>query len=145
MVIAAFTVDIDGNESPDGDAPIREDWIYGAPGDVFQGGIQFSINGTLAIGSDQAPHVFVAQTTTAAAVRFVVKTAPVGAGLTFNLNLGGAFWMTLTILAGTTSIVATSAQIAAAVQITANTTVTIDLTAVGTTSPGGYLSGAIFF
>ena len=30
MVIAAFTVDVNGNESPDGDAPIRKDWIYGA-------------------------------------------------------------------------------------------------------------------
>jgi hypothetical protein len=34
MVIAGFTVDVDGNESPDGDAPIREDWIYGAGGDA---------------------------------------------------------------------------------------------------------------
>jgi hypothetical protein len=29
MVISGFTVDSNGNESPDGDAPIREDWIYG--------------------------------------------------------------------------------------------------------------------
>ena len=35
MVIAAFTVDINGNESPDGDAPIREDWIYGADSTVW--------------------------------------------------------------------------------------------------------------
>lgn len=32
MLIAGFTVDVNGNESPDGDAPIREDWIYGAQG-----------------------------------------------------------------------------------------------------------------
>ena len=25
-----ITVDVNGVESPDGDAPIREDWIYGA-------------------------------------------------------------------------------------------------------------------
>ena len=30
VVIAGFTVDVNGVESPDGDAPIREDWIYGA-------------------------------------------------------------------------------------------------------------------
>jgi len=32
MLIGGFTVDVNGNESPDGDAPIREDWIYGAVG-----------------------------------------------------------------------------------------------------------------
>jgi len=30
LVIAGFTVDVNGNESPDGDVAIREDWIYGA-------------------------------------------------------------------------------------------------------------------
>jgi hypothetical protein len=35
MLIAGFTVDVNGNESPDnGDAPIREDWIYGTLGTV---------------------------------------------------------------------------------------------------------------
>jgi len=28
LVIAGFTVDVNGNESPDGDAPIREDWVF---------------------------------------------------------------------------------------------------------------------
>ncbi len=34
ILVAGFTVDVNGNESPDGDGPIREDWIYGqaAPG-----------------------------------------------------------------------------------------------------------------
>jgi hypothetical protein len=33
MLLAGFTVDVNGNESPDsGDAPIREDWIYGSLG-----------------------------------------------------------------------------------------------------------------
>jgi hypothetical protein len=32
MLIAGFTVDVNGNESPDGDQPFREDWIYGAQG-----------------------------------------------------------------------------------------------------------------
>jgi hypothetical protein len=35
MLIAGFTVDVNGLESPDdGDAPIREDWIYGSLGTV---------------------------------------------------------------------------------------------------------------
>lgn len=29
IIVAGFTVDTNGNESPDGDGPIREDWIYG--------------------------------------------------------------------------------------------------------------------
>jgi hypothetical protein len=32
ILVSGFTVDINGNESPDGDNPIREDWIYGAAG-----------------------------------------------------------------------------------------------------------------
>ncbi len=32
VLIAGFTVDTYGNESPDGDNPIREDWIFGNPG-----------------------------------------------------------------------------------------------------------------
>jgi hypothetical protein len=32
LVIAGFTADVNGNGSPDGDGPIREDWIYGAQG-----------------------------------------------------------------------------------------------------------------
>jgi hypothetical protein len=35
MLIGGFTVDVNGNESPDGDGPIREDWIYGAAGEAF--------------------------------------------------------------------------------------------------------------
>ena len=32
-------MDINGNESPDGDAPVREDWIFGGAGnDVLNGG-----------------------------------------------------------------------------------------------------------
>ena len=32
LLISGFTVDVNGNESPDGDAPIREDWVFGAEG-----------------------------------------------------------------------------------------------------------------
>jgi hypothetical protein len=32
VVIAGFTVDVNGVESPDGNNPIREDWIFGAQG-----------------------------------------------------------------------------------------------------------------
>lgn len=32
ILVAAFTVDINGTESPDGDNPVREDWVFGDPG-----------------------------------------------------------------------------------------------------------------
>jgi hypothetical protein len=32
LLISGFTIDVNGNESPDGDAPIREDWVFGAEG-----------------------------------------------------------------------------------------------------------------
>jgi hypothetical protein len=82
---------------------------------------------------------------TAAAVRFVVKSAPVGADLTFEILAGGVLWMTLTIAAGTTSVEASAVQLSAAAVIAVNAIVTLDITAVGTTFPGGDLSGAIFF
>ncbi len=36
LVLGGFTVDINGNESPDGDAPIRESWVFGQPPFVTQ-------------------------------------------------------------------------------------------------------------
>jgi hypothetical protein len=32
LLLAGFTVDVDGSESPDGDQPMREEFIFGAPG-----------------------------------------------------------------------------------------------------------------
>ena len=134
-----------GQTGPIETVPFREIYEWGGAGNFFKGGIQFSVNGTLGIGSDQAPHVFTSNPVVAVAVRFVVKTAPTGADLTFNLVLGGALWMTLTIPAGTTSVAATTGQIVAAAPIPANTAIALDITAVGTTFPGSGLSGAVFF
>jgi hypothetical protein len=134
-----------GQTGPIETVPFREVYEWGGAGNFFKGGIQFSVNGTLGIGSDQAPHVFTSNPVVAVAVRFVVKIAPTGADLTFNLVLGGVLWMTLTIPAGTTSVAATIGQIVAAEPIPANTAIALDITAVGTTFPGSGLSGAIFF
>jgi hypothetical protein len=72
MVIAGFTVDVNGVESPDGDAPIREDWIYGAEGTLKPLFVALtasvaaittpytertSLLQNLAVGNDIAPHV----------------------------------------------------------------------------------------
>jgi hypothetical protein len=75
-----------------------------------------------------------------------VKSAPVGADLTFSLYVGDNSdpWMTLTIAAGGKSVVATAAQIAAAVTIPANANVRLAITSVGSAFPGGDLSVFVY-
>jgi hypothetical protein len=34
LLIEGFLVDVNGNESPEGDGPIREEWIYGSAGNI---------------------------------------------------------------------------------------------------------------
>ena len=144
LIIAGFTVDVNGNESPDGDAPIREDWIYGAPGSNASPGVTLQVDGTLAIGSNLAPIVAINASCSPQSVVSYVKTAPTGAGLTCNVNVGGTLWMTLTIPAGAESVVSTSAQLAAAGTIAGGAGITLDITAVGTTVPGADLSVFIY-
>jgi len=145
MVIAGFTVDVNGNESPDGDAPIREDWIYGAPGSNASPGVTLQVDGTLAIGSNLAPIVALNASYTPQSVVAYVKTGPTGAGLTCNINVGGTLWMTLTIPAGAESVASTAAQLTAAGAIAGGVNITFDITAVGTTVPGADLSIFIYF
>ncbi len=58
LVIAGFTVDVNGNESPDGDAPIREDWVFGAEGLSKVAGLVFQMQGTLGIESNAAQPLY---------------------------------------------------------------------------------------
>ncbi|HWB97841.1 MAG TPA: hypothetical protein VG672_14100, partial [Bryobacteraceae bacterium] len=60
------------------------------------------------------------------------------------IYVGGTAWLTLTIPAGQTAVVATPSQISALTQIPANTAVSIGITAVGTTFPGASLSVFIY-
>jgi hypothetical protein len=144
MVIAGFTVDVNGNESPDGDAPIREDWIFGNAGSNATPGVTLQVDGTLAIGSNQCPIVALSAARTPISVVAYTQTGPTGAGLTCNINVGGALWMSLTIPAGAESVAATSAQLTAAGAIAANQNITLDITAVGTSVPGAGLSIFIY-
>ena len=61
-----------------------------------------------------------------------MQAAPTGSGITFTIYVGGTEWLTLTIPAGQTAVVATSSQISTLTQIPANTAVSIGITAVGT-------------
>jgi hypothetical protein len=144
LVIAGFTVDVNGNESPDGDAPIREDWVFGAEGLSKVAGLVFQMQGTLGIESNAAQPLYLNRPVTAGDVKGYVQAAPTGSGLTFTIYVGGAAWLTLTIPAGQTVVVATPSQIHALSRIPANTAVSIGITAVGTTFPGANLSVFIY-
>jgi hypothetical protein len=102
------------------------------------------VGGTLAIGSNQAPPLQLNASRTPSEVLALVGTAPTGAGLTVNINVGGVLWMTLTIAAGNLSVQATSAQLTAAGAIAGSASVTLDITAVGTSVPGANLSVFIY-
>ena len=143
LVIAGFTVDVNGNESPDGDGPMREDWIFGNEGQQVSG-FTLPVSGTLCIQSDAAPALYLNSDFTAGSVKAYVKSAPVGADLVFTIYAGANAWMTLTIPNGSTSVVATAAQVNAAAVIPANTNIRLAITAVGTTFPGADLSVFIY-
>lgn len=144
LVIAGFTVDVNGNESPDGDAPVREDWIFGAEGLSKVAGLVFQMQGTLGIESNAARPLYLNRPVTVGDVKGYVQTAPTGSGITFTIYVGTTAWLTLTIPAGQTAVVATPSQIGALSQIPANTPVSIGITAVGTTFPGADLSVFIY-
>jgi hypothetical protein len=138
MLIAGFTVDVNGNESPDGDQPFREDWIYGVVGSP-SGAMKISIPGTLAIGSNLGPAAFYTSAVSLQnGVTCMVKQAPVGADLVIQIYAGSTLLFTVTITAGSTTGSATGTP-----AIGAETPVIINITAVGTTFPGSDLTLAL--
>src|ERR1035441_5394537 len=98
-----------------------------------------------AIGAMLEPIAALNSGVSATAVTAYAKNAPTGANLTLNINVGGALWLSLTIPAGSNSASATSSQISGAAQIAAGASITLDLTAVGTISPGSDLSVFLYF
>ena len=144
LVIAGFTVDINGNESPDGDAPVREDWIFGAEGLSNVAGLVLQMQGTLGIESDAAQPLYLNNPVTAGDVKAYVGTAPTGSGLSFTISVGGAPRLSLTIPAGQKSVEASPSQIAAFGLIQANAAISVGITEVGSTFPGADLSVFIY-
>jgi hypothetical protein len=138
------TNDSNGNHGPDSLAPMRDVYCFGAAGNNASPGATLQIDGTLAIGSNQAPPLQLNASRTPTAVIALAGTAPTGAGITVNINVGGTLWMSLTIAAGTTSVQATTGQLTTAGAITGSSPITLDITAVGTTVPGADLSVFIY-
>ena len=113
LVIAGFTVDVNGNESPDGDAPIREDWVFGAEGLSKVAGLVFQMQGTLGVESNAAQPLYLQSPGHRRRREGLRPGRPTGAAITFTIYVGGAAWLTLTIPAGQTVVVATPSQISA--------------------------------
>ena len=104
----------------------------------------FQMQGTLGIESNAAQPLYLNQPVTVGDAKAYVQTAPTGSGITFTIYVGGTAWLTLTIPAGQTAVVATPSQISALSQSPANTAVSVGITAVGTTFPGANLSVFIY-
>ena len=124
--------------------PIRENWIYGAEG---QGsGFMLPVAGVLGIQSDAAPAFYLNADMTPGAIKAYVKSTPVGADLTFSLYVGTGStpYITLTIPAGSKSVVAPSEVIDALAPIPANANVRLAIMSVGTTYPGTDLTVFVY-
>jgi len=76
LVIAGFTVDVNGNESPDGDAPIREDWVFGAEGLSKVAGLVFQMRGTLGVESNAAQPLYLNRPVAVGDVKGMFKRPP---------------------------------------------------------------------
>jgi hypothetical protein len=75
---------------------------------------------------------------------FYKRAATLSRGLSFTIYAGGTAWLSLTIPASQTSVIATPSQITALPQIPANTAVSVGITAVGSTFPGADLSVSVY-
>lgn len=104
---------------------------------------RLSLNGTIGIASDVCPREFVLTTAAPTVARVDLKNAPTGASAVFKIYQNSTLWLTLTMVATTTSIVATTAQLTAAGAITLGNYWRVDITAVGTTFPGSFMTVTI--
>jgi hypothetical protein len=104
---------------------------------------RLSLNGTIGIASDVCPREFILLTATPTVARVDLKNAPTGASAVFKIYQNSTLWLTLTMTATNTSIVATVAQLTAAGAITLGNYWRVDVTAVGTTFPGSFLTVTI--
>jgi hypothetical protein len=146
LLMLVAPVDGGGNACFEAICQVQDFYLYydPLPTGHTQTGIHLYVDGTLAIGSDQAPRFSLLVTAAANGAKAEVKQAPAGADLTVEIRQGAALWMTLTIPAGQTYVSSTVTQINEAPDLVAGENLSIDLTAVGTTFPGADLSVTIY-
>lgn len=146
LLIALIPVDGGGNESPESACQVR-DWYFfhdlgETAGDAYSNAVNLTVDGTLAIGSDQAARVALNQTVTPLAFRLTLKQASTGADVVVQLLAGATTIITAAIPAGDTELYLTGGIVP---DIAAGAGLRVDITAVGTTFPGSDLSVTVYF
>lgn len=145
LLVQALTVDGGDTESVEYASPIREIYVFGGAGTIgFTGAVYLNVEGTVAIGSDLAPLVFLSKDAKAVSIRAEAKTAPTGADLIMELYFGTTLITTLTMPAGSSFIEATASQLNAAPTIESDKRITLNITQVGSTVPGADLAVIIY-
>lgn len=144
LVVALVPVDGGGNEAPESGVQVRDWYIFhslGTQQGEYQSIINLTVNGTLAIGSDQAARISLREAAAVRRVRLEVKQAPVGADLVVHVRIGPVQTLvSLRLPAGATEI----ASDLIAPDIPPDTSVRLDITSVGTTFPGADLSVSLY-
>lgn len=126
-----------GNSCSSGSVAWTQDnissWLYSVSALAnLNAHLNLSVPGTLAIGSNLGPAAFYIVSTQVHSATIMVKTAPTGANLVFQIQQGSTTLFTCTIPAASYSCTVTgSAQ-----TVPATTQIVINITSVGTTFPG---------
>lgn len=100
------------------------------------GQLTLVVQGNLAVGSNMAPPISFPVSTSVSAIAVLLGTAPAGAAVIIQLYVGGVAWQAPITIAGTSQTV----PIPAGNTIGPNLPVRVDITQVGSTTPGTNLS-----
>lgn len=129
------------------DAILRGDYVtLGQVTELVQnvvGVYELEVDGVLAIGSDLAASELIIATKRATLVNAKLKDGPVGADLIVKLYQNAVLWATATIPAGSDSVTLTNVQLGTLTTLLKNSYWRLDITQVGTTTPGSDLSVTI--
>ena len=151
ILVMAKMVNTTGIEAFEVDSPMRDFYVVGTPGNLSLGQtLMLTVDGTLAIGSDQAPRTVLNTGLTLTGARFDVKIAPTGADIIIEIAAGATPGTAYTVLlihipAAANSYVATSGDIASAAAVVAGTPIYLNLQSVGSTVPGAGLTATLYF
>lgn len=97
------------------------------------------VSGILGSLSNAAPNLYINDDGIASLVRADVQNYSIGNPIQITIYMGTTSWMTLTILAGSLSIIATQTQLAGASQVVSGQFWKLDINSVGGTYPGSDL------
>lgn len=124
-------------------SPWRMIYIFGQVGNLLAA-VHIVVSGTLAIGADLGPRTRPNSPITVAGVSIEVKQTPAVNPVIVQIYTDAVLWMTLTIAPGAYLTSATPVQISSAPTINSGQNIRVDVTSVGTTSPGSDLAVTLY-